>query len=118
MKKSRLMYAIILCLAGAVQSCAEIEVLQEDSAEISVTNGFQVVTSSSTSAAFEVKSNSEWKVVCNADWISDYTKKGSGDGVVTVFGEYGFRKGTLGHICHHGGQEIPLRDARADKARL
>lgn len=84
MKKSRLMYAIILCLAGAVQSCAEIEVLQEDSAEISVTNGFQVVTSSSTSAAFEVKSNSEWKVVCNADWISDYTKEGSGDGVVTV----------------------------------
>ena len=104
MKKTRLMYAIILCLAGAVQSCAEIEVLQEDSAEISVTNGFQVVTSSSTSAAFEFRLH------------QGRLRGRSRDSV--VFGEYRFRKGTLGHICHYGGQEIPLRDTRADKARL
>ncbi len=84
MKKSRLMYAIILCLVGAFQSCTEIEALQEDNAEISVTNGFQVVAYSSTSATFEVKSNADWRVVCDAAWISDYTKEGSGDGTVTL----------------------------------
>ena len=84
MKKSRLMAAFFLCFAGALHSCTEIETLQEDNAEISVTNGFQVVAYSSTSAAFEVKSNADWRVVCDAGWISDYTREGSGDGTVTL----------------------------------
>ena len=84
MKKHHLLCAVILCFLGALQSCAEIEALQEDNAEISVVNGFQVVSYSSTSATFEVKSNADWRVVCDAGWISDYTREGSGDGTVSL----------------------------------
>ena len=44
----------------------------------------KTVSASETSTTVEVSSNVDWTVECDADWISDYTKSGSGNGTITI----------------------------------
>lgn len=42
------------------------------------------VTAATTTVSLAVKSNKTWKVRCHDEWVSSFTKEGSGDGVIEL----------------------------------
>ncbi|MGN1232734.1 MAG: BACON domain-containing protein [Candidatus Cryptobacteroides sp.] len=42
------------------------------------------IASTVTTASINVKSNADWSVTCSESWITDYTKSGKNDGVISV----------------------------------
>ena len=78
--------AIVLLSVSTIlsfNSCQELET-ESSNVVLSSEDPFQAVGSDAVSATFEIKSNADWSVICNAEWIADYTRSGSGDGIVTV----------------------------------
>jgi len=78
--------AIVLLSVSTIlsfNSCQELET-ESSNVVLSSEDPFQAVGSDAVSATFEIKSNADWSVICNAGWIADYTRSGSGNGIVTV----------------------------------
>lgn len=73
---------------GSAQDNAVLPTLYKDSAapsdEVLSVAEETVVKGTATSAKIAVKSNKTWKVRCHDEWITDFTKEGSGDGNIEI----------------------------------
>lgn len=73
---------------GSAQDNAVLPTLYKDSAapsdEVLSVAEETVVKGTATSAKIAVKSNKTWKVRCHDEWITDFTKEGTGDGNIEI----------------------------------
>lgn len=73
---------------GSAQDGAALPMLYKDSAapsdEVLSVAEETVVKGTATSAKIAVKSNKTWKVRCHDEWITDFTKEGTGDGNIEI----------------------------------
>lgn len=83
MKHLRTLFIAAACALLAV-ACQKPENQSDESTTLSAEVAFQAVGSDAVEAQFAITSNSGWSVKSNADWISDYTESGEGNGTITV----------------------------------
>lgn len=73
---------------GSAQDNAVLPSLYKDSAapsdEVLSVAEETVVKGTATNATIAVKSNKTWKVRCHDEWITDFTKEGTGDGNIEI----------------------------------